>query len=240
MDQSIFTLKRLRFRAGANPQASPLDIRPGTVTILVGPNNSGKSAALREIEAWCRGVDTKRLIIDEIEVPLPTTFSEVLDLLSRFQTTPRINEPVSPEYMQIQSFPLGELSGYQNRQSIHLPGIGNASNNMNALAIRQSVLRLYTARLDGRSRFSLVDPKPSGNLRTHEKPENHLQALGKDLAARDGIRELTKDAFDLYFTLDPTNTGTYAINMNPRPPSSRDEMSLDESGVRYQEQGTRP
>jgi ABC-type cobalamin/Fe3+-siderophores transport system ATPase subunit len=28
-----------------------------TVVVLVGPNNSGKSLALREIEEWCCGVE---------------------------------------------------------------------------------------------------------------------------------------------------------------------------------------
>ena len=42
----------LTFVAGARYGSAPLRVRPGNVTVLVGPNNSGKSLVLRDIENW--------------------------------------------------------------------------------------------------------------------------------------------------------------------------------------------
>ncbi len=76
-------LRTLRFFAGASPSDGPLMVSPGTVLLIVGPNNSGKSLSLREIERWCRNDDNPRSVIDEIEVELPTT-SESANALQRF------------------------------------------------------------------------------------------------------------------------------------------------------------
>lgn len=62
----------------ASPQ-SPLSIAP--VTLLVGPNNSGKSLTLREIEAWAKGEDKEYKIVDTIEVEWPHTVVEARELL---------------------------------------------------------------------------------------------------------------------------------------------------------------
>jgi ABC-type hemin transport system ATPase subunit len=48
-------LTRLCLRAGAKPDGPPLEVDVGNVVLLVGPNNSGKSLALREIRNWCSG-----------------------------------------------------------------------------------------------------------------------------------------------------------------------------------------
>jgi hypothetical protein len=42
---------RIRFRSGPGPGRPSLEVAPGTVLIFVGPNNSGKSLALGEIES---------------------------------------------------------------------------------------------------------------------------------------------------------------------------------------------
>lgn len=45
-------LDELVFKFGEAPGAAPLCIRPGAMTVLVGPNNSGKSLTLREIKRF--------------------------------------------------------------------------------------------------------------------------------------------------------------------------------------------
>jgi energy-coupling factor transporter ATP-binding protein EcfA2 len=45
-------LDTLTLRYGPTPDSEPLTIRPGAMTVLVGPNNSGKSLLLREIGAY--------------------------------------------------------------------------------------------------------------------------------------------------------------------------------------------
>jgi len=66
-------LSKIRFHAGPHPEASPLEIDVPTVTILVGPNNSGKSLALRELENWCCNINEDRKVIADVEVPFPSS-----------------------------------------------------------------------------------------------------------------------------------------------------------------------
>jgi hypothetical protein len=47
-----FQLLRIVFKAGRTPGAPPSELTPGSVTVIVGPNNSGKSLLLRELEQW--------------------------------------------------------------------------------------------------------------------------------------------------------------------------------------------
>src|SRR5215207_352758 len=75
---------RLRFRAGLGPGEEPLEIEPATVTVLVGPNNSGKSLTLREIETWCSSANGDRKIIDSIEVEFPTDVEATKTLMEPF------------------------------------------------------------------------------------------------------------------------------------------------------------
>lgn len=42
-------LKSIRFKFGPTPDSDPIEIRPGAMTVIVGPNNSGKSLLLREL-----------------------------------------------------------------------------------------------------------------------------------------------------------------------------------------------
>lgn len=45
-------LKEVLLKFGEEPGAQPLRIRPGAMTVLVGPNNSGKSLTLRELKTF--------------------------------------------------------------------------------------------------------------------------------------------------------------------------------------------
>ncbi len=42
-------LKTIRFKFGPTPDAAPIEITPGPMTVIVGPNNSGKSLTLQEL-----------------------------------------------------------------------------------------------------------------------------------------------------------------------------------------------
>ena len=50
-----FRLTKIQFRAGAAPGGTPTEFVPSSVTVVVGPNNSGKSMLLRELEQWSTG-----------------------------------------------------------------------------------------------------------------------------------------------------------------------------------------
>ena len=68
--------------------SDPLSVKPTPVVILVGPNNSGKSLALREVEAFCSTPSPKTLVLSDIKLACPQSPEEALSLLAKFKTEP--------------------------------------------------------------------------------------------------------------------------------------------------------
>jgi len=65
-------LRNVTLRFGAAPGEPPLGFSPGPMTVFVGPNNSGKSLALRELEALIGSGDPSLLhIVRSITPHLP-------------------------------------------------------------------------------------------------------------------------------------------------------------------------
>jgi hypothetical protein len=65
-------LRNVTLRFGAAPGEPPLSFSPGPMTVFVGPNNSGKSLALRELEALIESGDPSLLhIVRAITPHLP-------------------------------------------------------------------------------------------------------------------------------------------------------------------------
>jgi predicted ATPase len=80
----------VRVNFGSSPTAVPLALDPRPITVFVGPNNSGKSLALREIETWCKaGPQQQRKIVAEIDVDLPDA-EQALTELEPFKRRPGV------------------------------------------------------------------------------------------------------------------------------------------------------
>ncbi|MFH0958496.1 MAG: AAA family ATPase, partial [Pseudomonadota bacterium] len=98
--------------------------------------------------------------------------------------------------------------------------------------LRHGLTRLYTIRLDGRTRFSLSDPKPTGDLQAH--PQNHLWALFKNDIGRERVRKYTEEAFGLHFVIDPTAMTQFRVRMSKKKPSTKmEEQALDEAARKF-------
>jgi energy-coupling factor transporter ATP-binding protein EcfA2 len=65
-----------------------LKISPGNLTVIIGPNNAGKSRALKDI-AWTTTKETlsQRIIVNDVEWTLPQNFQELREAynLKRYQ-----------------------------------------------------------------------------------------------------------------------------------------------------------
>ncbi len=68
---TTLSIQSLKFKAGSDTHATPLELDIPTVTVFVGPNNSGKSLALREIESWCWNDDSARNVVATVSVIPP-------------------------------------------------------------------------------------------------------------------------------------------------------------------------
>ena len=220
-------IQRLKFRAGGTATAGPLEIDTPNVTVLVGPNNAGKSATLREIELWCRGQTAEFLLIDEIELLLPDTFDDLMAMLDEHVTDPPEGEIADPNRLWI-SRPAIRQGEDRIHEQWERSRIEDAYVRPNVQRLRSMFVRLFTLRLDGRTRFDLVDPKPSGPL--EQDPENHLWLLFVDDAKREKVRKFTDDAFGRHFVVDPSGMNQFRARLSdskPEGPAAERSLSTD-------------
>lgn len=214
-------LKSIKFKAGSSVGQSPLVIDCPNVTVLIGPNNSGKSQTLREIEADCISANTgSSLVIDGLEIEMPTDAGKMLALLDPFDRgTPPGNSPASPGYVWLRRPSVGG-SGNIDEQ-IHKEGFPQWISANERSALKKYFVRFLTRRLDGATRFNLVAPQSSGPL--DQAPINHLWALFMDQQAREKVSAFTESAFGRYFVIDPTGMTEFRIRLSDRKPTDIDE-----------------
>ena len=197
-----------------------------TVTVLVGPNNSGKSLALREVEGWCWNSDAQRSVIEEITLEYPESADEAIALVETYKTSPPPNQAETPDHVWIGLPTFRTPDGGQIHEDVPLERVRAAVTQPNLRHVRHFLARLFTIRLDGRTRFSLSDPKPSGDLQGH--PQNHFWALFKNDDAREQVRRATEEAFGLHFVIDPTGMTQFRARLSARPPADKmEEQALD-------------
>lgn len=193
--------------------------------MLVGPNNSGKSSALREIETWCKiGPQQLRKVVAELDVDLPDAERALTDL-EPFKKSPGAGQVIQEGVVTVRR-PDSHQEGMADQQ-FHEPSFRVQWNARDWTWVSQFYLAFFTVRLDGRTRFSLTQPRSSGDLQ--DLPQNHLAALFRDDEARVKIRTIVEDAFSLHLVIDPTGMTQFRIRMSGRAPSdNQEEQALGE------------
>jgi predicted ATPase len=225
-----YRVDRLVFAAGSRPSAPPLEIEVRSVTVLVGPHNSGKSTTLSEIEAYSRGGALPGKVLAEVGMDFPRDPAGLEALLRRFQR-PQFGRDqqeledrlrslgVDPDrYFEVAHLDIKDLRGVVHRFDMDTFSgwLTNPDTNLRTL-----LGIAYTLRLDGRTRFQFVEPQPTGDLR--EAPGNHLWYLATNDGARDRVRAITAEALGRHFVLDATAMQHFRIRLSERPPKSREE-----------------
>lgn len=191
------------------------------ITIFVGPNNSGKSLVLREIEEVfnIHPFPTGLHILKDYEVEWPSeeSVNANLEKMTRFNSPNlplgqvvigRLNPAGGPETSTVQKEDLMNVVKEQKDKNW----------------IVTQYLRWGILRLDGRSRFDLTNDQPGKDLLG--APQNVLMHLFQDDVARLKVRALVKEAFGLNFVVDPTNLGNLRIRLSRNNPPT-DEQSLN-------------
>lgn len=225
-------LEAIKFKAGSSvADQNPLEVKSGSVLVLVGPNNSGKSLALREIENWCLGKRPQTKVISDLKFNIPDKPDDAIRLLKNFTTSPPEGQITAAKHFWI------GLHTFRTEQpvlklQVSEEAIETAVNNKDLNYLLPNLIAPYTVRLDGRTRFALANDQKSGDLK--KSAENHLWALFKNDSAREKVRKLTKQAFDLYFTIDPTQMTTFGIRLSEKPPKDySEEQSLDDKARNF-------
>jgi energy-coupling factor transporter ATP-binding protein EcfA2 len=178
------------------------------ITIFVGPNNSGKSLVLREIEA----------IVSQD--PPPSNLKIVSDFDIEWPDESLINEKVekakasTPPDIPLGQVHFGRINPNGGREAIQVD-VSSLTNLAKQKAdkgwVTTNFIKWGVIRLDGRSRFNLTNDQAGGDLEA--PPQNVLSHLFQDEVARASVRSLVKDAFNVNFYVDPTNLGQLRIKL---------------------------
>ncbi|HEV2148898.1 MAG TPA: ATP-binding protein [Longimicrobiaceae bacterium] len=232
-------LKTLTLHFGPSGSVLPLELAPGPMTVFVGPNNSGKSLALRELEEYLEtGGASDRRIVARMELHLPGA-EEAAEMVEarrvegdhgpagcvRVSRLKPMGAYVKKRATDVEDPPTDQLIDLA--EVLRILGSDEDPDEEEVARLCRDFFALFTIRLDGRTRLALTYPRPLGDLQLH--PTNHLAALFRDDEARARIREVTVEAFGLHFVLDPTGGTHLRIRMSRRAPDAAcEEQGLDE------------
>lgn len=226
-------LEKVIFNAGSNPgSTAPLTVDLTPLTIFVGPNNSGKSRALIDIEHQLKSnVVSVGDVIKEVIIK-PVMRDEALADLKTLEVEPHKNDPVYPDNILLERMNIqGEgVSRFQ----INLSGILNEFEkpNVKRRNFLSQYYSMFTLRLDGRSRLSLTHEQGTGDLQL--SPTNNLSFLFKNDKARKELRNIVFDAFGKHFVIDPTNIGRLRVRLSDVPPrNDGEERGWDNDSVEF-------
>jgi ABC-type transporter Mla maintaining outer membrane lipid asymmetry ATPase subunit MlaF len=202
-------LEEVTFRAGPTPSSSPLKVKPAAITVVVGPNNSGKSVALREIESLLTDrSDAQRFLIEDARLVDPGV--DALEAFRQFAVVEKEGSLVCSTPFgargHVQQYPMGNLASMQKR------GFASWSYLFGQVCV---------TRLDGPSRLSLVKSQEAKDLL--EPATNHLVRLFQDDGLRADLSELVHQAFGYHLVIDPSHVGRLRIRLSAKPPADKSE-----------------
>jgi predicted ATPase len=213
-------ITNFQLKFGRVPGGPGVAVPATPVTVFVGPNNSGKSRVLQEIERYCRSgqKDASSQLLADLEFA-SSDAAGATQFIEKLRQSPNPGELLNVNHIFVGSrygrnqVPLADLTQYIQNPNSHVS------------AFCQWFLTHYTLLLDGRSRINLVNPQAAGDLQ--RTPENSFQLLFRDDAKRHEVRRIVLEALGRNFVLDPTHLGQLRIRLSDRPP--RDDM--EERGI---------
>ncbi len=224
-------LSRIIFKSGSSPNEPSLELDLSAVTVFVGPNNSGKSRALVEIENFAtKSHPGETKLIQSIEF-LKWTSDEFKSALSKVEAPPGPGEVHHADHMYISR--LKPQNNAIQRAFVHIPTILNEATSAGAgHSNYHQYLNFFTLRMNGQNRLTLTSEQSAGDLQS--APTNNLAKLFVDNDLLEEIRRIVFDAFGQYLVIDPTKIGSFRLRLSPRPPSDeREEKGWDEASREF-------
>jgi hypothetical protein len=216
---------KLKFGRAPGLLASPIATTP--VTVFVGPNNSGKSKVLAEIEYLCRNgnIHPQSVLLEEATFS-PMDEPNAISAIGSVQVPPNPGETLQQDHIFV-----GSRYG---RYHVHFRNLVSTIQNPdgNRQGYCQWFLTHNTLILDGRNRINLVNQQPGGDLQ--QAPQTSFQVLFRDNAKRQEVRRIVSEAFGTFFVMDPTNLGNLRIRLSLCPPvDDTQECGLHPDAIRF-------
>ena len=225
MSLSVTELE-LKFGASAGSASEVIKLSP--ITVFVGPNNSGKSIVLAEINDYCGGghqnVPNFRLL-KRLTVP-PLSAEEAAGVLEKYTAQDMQSRTLAPG--QIMFGRPNHRTHLQRDQALHA-----LINPLMSQQRCQWYLRMGTLMLGGANRIFLVNQQQTGDLRTGH-PTTSFQVLFLDATKRAEVRRVLHEAFKEYLVIDPSLGGHLRLVFSDRKPiSDVEEQGLNPAALKY-------
>lgn len=219
-------LTNIQFKFGAAPGKPSLNLPTvPSVTIFVGPNNSGKSQALRELSSiFFNGPSEANKIIEAVTFTGFDAEGAKAELASLVEQ-PRPGEIPGHDHAFLKSPATGLRNQVHIPSFLHTLEFGPTSN-------PQQFAHYYASRfilsLDGPSRIALLNQQGRGDLKY---PEQAFARLLTNDTQRAALRKTVFEATGLYFAIDASLGDYLAIRFgNTQPPNER---SLEDETLEY-------
>jgi len=220
-------ITNLKLKFGKAPGMEPITFSPNAITVFVGPNNSGKSMALREILQYCQNgtPNTQTSIMESIKFQ-GFTNEESRKKIDDVLLKPNFGEAIQPGHILVGKKGTRHQLPEEGLKRI----LENPNTNHNQFCIWY--LSYNTLFLDGQSRIGLINDQNAGDLQ--QPPHSSLQVLIRDDTRRDNIRRIIYEAFGRYFVVDPTNLGHLRIRLSDKAPESTiEEIGIHPEAVKF-------
>ena len=196
------TISEILFNSEKFSKNSETKIKLGKVVIVVGPNNSGKSQLLRDIEHF--GTNVKMKIVSSLDLQLPSEEKEIESIINKYKTEPQ-PDGLRSDVIHLSS-PKIETNAEPLTTSFSFSAMKLYIKNKEYDKL-EPILKFYRVRLDGKTRFDLVSNRRMG---IKLKPGNFFASLNLDNDLRKKLRKNIFDEFGWYFYFE-NNDGEYAL-----------------------------
>ena len=216
---------KLKFGRAEGLPSGSIDVTP--VTVFVGPNNSGKSKILSEIQQFCSNgsKNANNLIIDELELS-PLNKDLVESKIGNVTLAPNPGEALRPDHIFV-----GKRGA---RHQVHKENLRMALTNPKGqpTQVCQWYLTYNTIILNGNNRIKMVNQQAAGNLQ--DPPNSSFQVLFRDDKKRKEVRRIIYEAFGQHLVVDPTNLGQLNLRLSSVPPKDdMEERGIHEEAVKF-------
>lgn len=211
-------IKSIELMSGRSQGEPPQKIDVSPVTVFVGPNNSGKSKTLSEIEqSIVQTAHIPHVIIKEIE------YNGIVDpdLLEKEYQNAKQPSHLGVNMLPGHDFFVSRRGNYQAPKDWLLSALQNPLSNLD---IFKRWLSSYVLMLGGSSRITMVNSQQAGDFQS--PPQSSFQKVFQDDGRRADFRSIVHPALGFYPVIDPTSPGTLRLRMSDHAPTS----SMEERG----------
>lgn len=223
-------IKNIKFKFGSSEETNSLHMDVSPITIFVGPNNSGKSKVIQEINQYCvSGHGNQNSIVEDL-VFSGFDFLDAQEIFThkfKAQKSDLHDEPIY-NISQKGQFDSILVNRHAVIDALMVPNADMARRQMFA----ELYLRHRTIMLNGIDRLSAAADQNGGDLL--KPPTKSFQVLFTDDNLRENFRNIVKRSLDLFPVIDPTSLGNLRIRLADSAPSSvAIERGLGKESLEY-------